>query len=126
MSQLIKAVDGVVVFKPPVNLEPLMKRSVSDLVVPAAKFGDITVGGWSLHVDDGLLGRLAAGATRAAGATVATPMEAWTGEVLCPSSLRQFKRSLSTNDVDGATVEGGGRRKDGKMFPMMPVTVDGN
>ncbi|CAD6249174.1 unnamed protein product [Miscanthus lutarioriparius] len=126
VSELIKAVDGVVVFKPPVNLEPLMKRSVSDLVVPAAKFGDITVGGWSLHVDDGLLGRLAAGATRAAGATVATPMEAWTGEVLCPSSLRQFKRSLSTNDVDGATVEGGGRRKDGKMFPMMPVTVDGN
>jgi hypothetical protein len=125
VSELIKAVDGVVVFKPPVNLEPLMKRSVSDLVVPAAKFGDITVGGWSVHVDDGLLGRLAAGAARAAGATAATPMEAWTGEVLCPSSLRQFKRSLSTNDVGGATVEGGGRRKDGEMFPM-PVTVDGN
>ncbi|AQK75639.1 protein SMAX1-like [Zea mays] len=123
VSELIKAVDGVVVFKPPVSLEPL-KRSVSDLVVPAAKLGEITVGGWPVHVDDGLLGRLAA---RAAGAAAAgTPMEAWTtGEVLCPSSMRQFKRSLSSNDVDGATVEGSRRRKDGEMFPM-PVTVDGN
>ena len=119
MSELIKAVDGVVVFKP-VNLEPL-KRSFSDLV--PAKSGDITGGGWpSVHVDDGLLDRLAAGAVR----TTATPLlDAWAGEVLCPS-LRQFKRSLSTNDVDGATVEGsGGRRKGGEVFPM-PVTVDGN
>jgi len=119
VSELIKAVDGVVVFKP-VNLEPL-KRSFSDLV--PAKSGDITGGGWpSVHVDDGLLDRLAAGAVR----TTATPLlDAWAGEVLCPS-LRQFKRSLSTNDVDGATVEGsGGRRKGGEVFPM-PVTVDGN
>jgi hypothetical protein len=123
VSELIKAVDGVVVFKPPVSLEPL-KRSVSDLVVPAAKLGEITVGGWPVHVDDGLLGRLAARA--AAGAAAGTPMEAWTtGEVLCPSSMRQFKRSLSSSDVDGATVEGSRRRKDGEMFPM-PVTVDGN
>ncbi|OEL30730.1 Protein SMAX1-like [Dichanthelium oligosanthes] len=119
VPELIKAVDGVVVFKP-VNLEPL-KRSFSDLV--PAKLGDITGGGWpSVHVDDGLLDRLAAGAVR----TTATPLEAWAGEVLCPS-LRQFKRSLSTNDVDdGATaVEGSGRRKGGEVFPM-PVTVDGN
>ncbi|RLM78459.1 chaperone protein ClpB-like [Panicum miliaceum] len=120
VSELIKAVDGVVVFKP-VNLEPL-KRSFSDLV--PAKSGDITGGGWpSVHIDDGLLARLAA----AAGAvrTTATPLDAWAGEVLCPS-LRQFKRSLSTNDVDGATVEGsGGRRKGGEVFPM-PVAVDGN
>jgi hypothetical protein len=32
---------------------------------------------------------------------------------------------LSTNDVDGTTVEGSGRRKGGEVFPM-PVTVDGN
>ncbi|TKW41975.1 hypothetical protein SEVIR_1G353300v4 [Setaria viridis] len=119
VTELIKAVDGVVVFKP-VNSEPL-KRSFSDLV--PAKLGDITGGGgWpSVHVDDGLLDRLAAGAVR----TTATPaLDAWAGEVLCPS-LRQFKRSLSTNDVDGATVEGSGRRKGGEVFPM-PVTVDGN
>jgi hypothetical protein len=34
---------------------------------------------------------------------------------------------LSTNDVDGATVEGSGRRKDGELFPVsVTVTVDGN
>ncbi|CAN6253006.1 unnamed protein product [Urochloa humidicola] len=120
-SELIKAVDGVVVFKP-VNSEPL-KRSFSDLIPPAAtKFGDVKGGAWpSVHVDEGLLDRLAAGAVRTA---VAAPLDAWAGEVLCPS-LRQFKRSLSTNDVDGAAVEGSGRRKGGEMFPM-PVTVDGS
>ncbi|WVZ73341.1 hypothetical protein U9M48_021660 [Paspalum notatum var. saurae] len=125
ISELIKAVDGVVVFKPPVDLEPL-KRSVSDLAPPAKQFvvGDIAGGGWSVHVDEGLLGRLTAAAAGATRTSTPTIMEAWTGEVLCPS-IRQFKRSLSTNDVDGATVEGSGRRKDGELFPL-PVTVDGN
>ncbi|CAN6233147.1 unnamed protein product [Urochloa humidicola] len=119
-SELIKAVDGVVVFKP-VNSEPL-KRSFSDLIPPAAtKFGDVKGGAWpSVHVDEGLLDRLAAGAVRT---TAGAPLDAWAGEVLCPS-LRQFKRSLSTNDVDGAAVEGSGRRKGGEMFPL-PVAVDG-
>ncbi|XP_062220530.1 protein SMAX1-like [Phragmites australis] len=74
-----------------------LKRSVSD--VASAKFGDMTGGGWSVRVD----------------------------EVLCPS-LRQLKRSFSPNAVvDGATVEGSGRRKDGEMSPMsVTVTVDGN
>ncbi|CAL4967369.1 unnamed protein product [Urochloa decumbens] len=124
VSELIRAVDGVVVFKPVNSSEPL-KRSFSDLMPPAAKLRDVTGGGWppSVHVDEGLLDRLAAGAVRTA---AAMPMDAWAGEVLCPSSLRQFKRSLSTNDVDGATtVEGGRRRKGGEVFPM-PVTVDGN
>jgi hypothetical protein len=121
VTELIKAVDGVVVFKPVIS-EPL-KRSFSDLLVPAAKLGDVTGGGWpSIHVDGGLLDRLAAGAVRTT-ATAALDV-AWAGEVLCPS-LRQFKRSLSTNDVDGTTVEGSGRRKGGEVFPM-PVTVDGN
>ncbi|CAN6239206.1 unnamed protein product [Urochloa humidicola] len=126
VSELIRAVDGVVVFKPVINSSEPLKRSFSDLMLPAAKLGDVTGGGgWSsVHVDEGLLDRLAAGAVRTAAA--ATPLDAWAGEVLCPSSLRQFKRSLSTNDVDGATVEGGGgRRKGGEVFPM-PVTVDGN
>jgi hypothetical protein len=60
---------------------------------------------------------------------VTTSLETWVGEVLlCPTSVqRQFKRSLSTNDVDGATVEGSGRRKDAELFPMsVTVTVDGN
>ncbi|KAJ1281386.1 hypothetical protein BS78_04G302000 [Paspalum vaginatum] len=125
ISELIKAADGVVVFKPPVELEPL-KRSFSDLAPPAKQFvGDIAGGGWSVHhVDDGLLGRLTAAAAGATRTSTPTIMEAWSGELLCPS-IRQFKRSLSTNDVDGATVEGSGRRKDGELFPM-PVTVDGN
>ncbi|CAN6245827.1 unnamed protein product [Urochloa humidicola] len=120
-SELIKAVDGVVVFKP-VNSEPL-KRSFSDLMPPATKLGDVTGGAWPyVHVDEGLLDRLPAGAVRTAAAPMA--MDAWAGEVLCPS-LRQFKRSLSTSDVDGAAVEGSGRRKGGEMFHM-PVTVDGS
>lgn len=118
MSELVKAADGVAVFKPAADVEPL-KRSVSDLA--PAKF--VTGVGWSVHVDDGLLGRLAAARTAA---TTTTPVEAWTGGVLCPSIRHQFKRSLSTNDVDGATaVEGSGRRKDGELFPMT-VTVDGS
>ncbi|CAL5056174.1 unnamed protein product [Urochloa decumbens] len=122
VSELIRAVDGVVVFKPVNSSEPL-KRSFSDLMPPAAKLGDVTGGAWPpVHVDEGLLDRLAAGAVRTA---AAMPMDAWAGEVLCPSSLRQFKRSLSTNDVDGATVEGSGRRKGGEMFTMA-VTVDGS
>ncbi|TVU28855.1 hypothetical protein EJB05_20391, partial [Eragrostis curvula] len=117
VSELIRAVDGTVVFKP-AGFEAL-KRSVSDVLSAAT-------GGWPGHVDGGLLDRLAAGA-RTAGPPPVAPMETWTGEVLCPS-MRQFKRSFSTNDVDGATVEGSsGRRKDGEMFPMsVTVTVDGN
>nr|CAB3448164.1 unnamed protein product [Digitaria exilis] len=134
VSDLIRAVDGVVVFKP-VNSsdqQPL-KRSFSDMA--PAKSGDITGGGgWPLsaHVDESfLLDRLAAAAAAAGGAartttTATTAMDAWAAEVLCPSSLRQFKRSLSTNDVDGATVEGGGRRKGGGEVFHMPVTVDGS
>uniref|UniRef100_A0A0A9HUI4 ATPase AAA-type core domain-containing protein n=1 Tax=Arundo donax TaxID=35708 RepID=A0A0A9HUI4_ARUDO len=63
-------------------------------------FGDTAMnGGWSVRVDG----------------------------VLCPS-VRQLKRSFSTNAVvDGATVEGGGRRKDSELFPMsVAVTVDGH
>lgn len=111
VSELMQAVDGTAVFKP-VGFEASLKRSVSDLVVSAT-------GGESLP------DRLASGAR----APVTPPLvETWTGEVLCPSSMRQFKRSFSTNDVDGATVEGSGRRKDGDMFPVssVTVTVDGN
>uniref|UniRef100_J3LHU7 Clp R domain-containing protein n=2 Tax=Oryza brachyantha TaxID=4533 RepID=J3LHU7_ORYBR len=126
ISELIKAVDGTAVFKP-VDFGPL-KRSVSDVV--SAKFGDAAGGGWSVHVDDGVLDRLA-GAAWTAGAASATSLEAWADEVLCPT-IRQLKRSLSANDVDGATVslsavEGGGRRKDGEVFPTtVTVAVDGN
>ncbi|GJM87234.1 hypothetical protein PR202_ga03168 [Eleusine coracana subsp. coracana] len=105
VSELMQAVDGTVVFKP--AFEAILKRSVSDVAVSAS-------GG---ELPD----RLAAGAR--------TPLETWTnGEVLCPSTIRQFKRSFSTNDVDGATVEGSSaRRKDGEVFPMsVTVTVDGN
>ncbi|GJM87087.1 hypothetical protein PR202_ga03005 [Eleusine coracana subsp. coracana] len=110
VSELMQAVDGTVVFKP-AGFEAILKRSVSDVAVSAS-------GG---ELPD----RLAAGAR----APVVTPLETWTnGEVLlCPSSIRQFKRSFSTNDVDGATVEGSARRKDGEVFPMsVTVTVDGN
>ncbi|KAF0931122.1 hypothetical protein E2562_002481 [Oryza meyeriana var. granulata] len=125
VSELIKAVDGMVVFKP-VDFGPL-KRSVSDIV--STKFGDVIGGGWSVHVDDSVLDRLA-GAAWTAGAS-ATSLEAWADEVLCPT-IRQLKRSLSANDVHGATVslsamEGSGRRKDGEVFPTsVTVTVDGN
>lgn len=125
LSVLIKAVDGTVVFKP-VDFEPL-KGSVSDVV--SSKFGDVVGGGWSVHVDGGVLDRLA-GAAWTAGAS-ATSLEAWADEVLCPS-IRQLKRSLSANDVDGATVslsavEGRGWRRDGDIFPTsVTVTVDGN
>uniref|UniRef100_A0A0E0K638 Clp R domain-containing protein n=1 Tax=Oryza punctata TaxID=4537 RepID=A0A0E0K638_ORYPU len=126
-SELTKAVDATVVFKP-VDFGPL-KRSVSDVV--SAKFGDAGGGaGWSVHVDDGVLDRLA-GAAWTAGAS-ATSLEAWADEVLCPT-IRQLKRSLSANDVDDATVslsavEGSGRRrKDGEVFPTsVTVAVDGN
>ncbi|KAL5207522.1 hypothetical protein ABZP36_031957 [Zizania latifolia] len=127
VSELIKVVDGTVMFKP-IDFGTL-KRSISDHVVPA-KFGDVAGGRWwSVNVDDGLLDRLA-GAAWTAGAS-ATSLQAWADEVLCPT-LRQLKRSLSANDVDGATVslsavDGIGRRKDGEVFPT-PVTVaiDGN
>ncbi|KAF0922179.1 hypothetical protein E2562_027778 [Oryza meyeriana var. granulata] len=115
----------MVVFKP-VDFGPL-KRSVSDVV--SAKFGDVTGGSWSVHVDDGMLDRLA-GAPWTVGAS-ATSLEAWADEVLCPT-IRQLKRSLSTNDVDGATVsllavKGNSRRKDGEVFPTsVIVTVHGN
>uniref|UniRef100_A0A0D9YZG6 Clp R domain-containing protein n=1 Tax=Oryza glumipatula TaxID=40148 RepID=A0A0D9YZG6_9ORYZ len=74
-----------------------------------------------------------AGAAWTAGES-ATSLEAWADEVLCPT-IRQLKRSLSANDVDGATtvslsaVEGSGdrRRKDGEVFPTsVTVAVDGN
>ncbi|KAL6633404.1 hypothetical protein ACP70R_026075 [Stipagrostis hirtigluma subsp. patula] len=71
-------------------------------VVPA-KLGGVTGGGWSVHVD----------------------------EVLCPS-IRELKRSLSTNAVVGgvpgsmSAVEGSGRRNDGGIFrTSVTVTVDG-
>ncbi|KAG8072690.1 hypothetical protein GUJ93_ZPchr0006g40820 [Zizania palustris] len=70
VSELIKIVNGTVVFKP-VDFGPL-KRSVSDLV--SAKFGDVSGGGWSVHVDDGVLDRLG-GAAWTAGAS-ATSLEA--------------------------------------------------
>uniref|UniRef100_A0A0D3FBE8 Clp R domain-containing protein n=2 Tax=Oryza TaxID=4527 RepID=A0A0D3FBE8_9ORYZ len=129
-SELTKAVDATVVFKP-VDFGPL-KRSVSDVVSP--KLGDAAGAGagLSVHVDDGVLDRLA-GAAWTAGES-ATSLEAWADEVLCPT-IRQLKRSLSANDVDGATtvslsaVEGSGgrRRKDGEVFPTsVTVAVDGN
>uniref|UniRef100_A0A0D9YZG7 Clp R domain-containing protein n=1 Tax=Oryza glumipatula TaxID=40148 RepID=A0A0D9YZG7_9ORYZ len=129
-SELTKAVDATVVFKP-VDFGPL-KRSVSDVV--SAKLGDAAGAGAGLfvHVDDGVLDRLA-GAAWTAGES-ATSLEAWADEVLCPT-IRQLKRSLSANDVDGATtvslsaVEGSGdrRRKDGEVFPTsVTVAVDGN
>ncbi|BAF10263.1 protein SMAX1-like [Oryza sativa Japonica Group] len=129
-SELTKAVDATVVFKP-VDFGPL-KRSVSDVV--SAKLGDAAGAGagLSVHVDDGVLDRLA-GAAWTAGES-ATSLEAWADEVLCPT-IRQLKRSLSANDVDGATtvslsaVEGSGgrRRKDGEVFPTsVTVAVDGN
>jgi hypothetical protein len=113
VSELMRAVDATVVFKP-AGFEAL-KRSVSEVVV------SVTDGWPPGRVDGGgLPDRLAAGAR-------AMPLETWAGEVLCPGSVRQFKRSLSTNDVDGATVEGSGRRKDGELFPVsVTVTVDGN
>ncbi|KAL6911997.1 hypothetical protein ACP4OV_000802 [Aristida adscensionis] len=100
VSELIQIVDAKVVFRP-VDLEPPLKRSVSD--VAPAKLGDITGGGWSVHV----------------------------GEVVCPS-IRELKRSLSTNAVVGGgpvsmpAMEGSGRRKDGEIFrTSMTVAVDG-
>lgn len=116
VHELIRAVDGTVVFRP-VDFEPL-KRSVSDIM--SAKFGN---GGWSVQVDAGVLDRLAGAAS----------LEAWADDVLCPS-IRHLKRSLSTNDADGATrvslsaVEDIGRRRmDGGVFPTsVTVAVDGN
>ncbi|KAM3244457.1 hypothetical protein ACQJBY_056036 [Aegilops geniculata] len=133
VHELIRAVDGTVVFRS-VDFGPL-KRSVSDVV--SAKFGDAAgSGGWSVHVDAGVLDRLAGAAWTAAGASTATAtsLESWANEVLCPS-IRQLKRSLSSSDVDGATtvslsaVEGIGRRRmDGDvLFPTsVTVAVDGN
>uniref|UniRef100_A0A453PUA9 ATPase AAA-type core domain-containing protein n=1 Tax=Aegilops tauschii subsp. strangulata TaxID=200361 RepID=A0A453PUA9_AEGTS len=133
VHELIRAVDGTVVFRS-VDFGPL-KRSVSDVV--SAKFGDAAgSGGWSVHVDAGVLDRLAGAAWTAAGASTATAtsLESWADEVLCPS-IRQLKRSLSSSDVDGATtvslsaVEGIGRRRmDGDvLFPTsVTVAVDGN
>uniref|UniRef100_A0ACD5ZCD0 Uncharacterized protein n=1 Tax=Avena sativa TaxID=4498 RepID=A0ACD5ZCD0_AVESA len=126
VHELIRAVDGTVVFRP-VDFEPL-KRSVSDIM--SAKFGN---GGWSVQVDAGVLDRLAGAAWTAAGASSATSLEAWADDILCPS-LRQLKRSLSSNDADGATtvslssVEDIGRRRmDGGVFPTSAtVAVDGN
>jgi hypothetical protein len=116
VQELIRAVDGTVVFRP-VDFEPL-KRSVSDIMT--TKLGD---GGWSVQVDAGVLNRLAGAAWTAAGASPATSLEAWADEVLCPS-IRHLKRSLSTNDVDGATTVSlsavgdiGRRRMDGGVFP---------
>uniref|UniRef100_A0A0D9VLZ7 SMAX1-like nucleotide binding domain-containing protein n=1 Tax=Leersia perrieri TaxID=77586 RepID=A0A0D9VLZ7_9ORYZ len=113
-DQLIKAVDGRIVFKP-VDFGPL-KRSVSDVM--SAKFGDFVAGGEM---------------ERLAGAAATSSLEAWADEVLCPT-IRHLKRSLSANDVDGSTtvslsaVEGGGgRRMDGEVFPTsVTVAVDGN
>ena len=102
-----------------------------------AKFGDAAgSGGWSVHMDAGVLDRLAGAAWTAAGASTATAtsLESWADAVLCPS-IQQLKRSLSSSDVDGATtvslsaVEGIGRRRmDGDvLFPTsVTVAVDGN
>uniref|UniRef100_M8BLH3 Uncharacterized protein n=1 Tax=Aegilops tauschii TaxID=37682 RepID=M8BLH3_AEGTA len=128
VHELIRAVDGTVVFRS-VDFGPL-KRSVSDVV--SAKFGDAAgSGGWSVHVDAGVLDRPGGGGASTA---TATSLESWADEVLCPS-IRQLKRSLSSSDVDGATtvslsaVEGIGRRRmDGDvLFPTsVTVAVDGN
>ncbi|KAF0919615.1 hypothetical protein E2562_030729 [Oryza meyeriana var. granulata] len=111
----------MLVFKP-IDFGPL-KRSISNVV--SAKFGDVAGGGWSVHVDDGVLDRLA-GAAWTAGAS-ATSLEAWADEVLCPN-IRQLKHSLSANDVDGATVslsavEGSSRRKDGEVTPRASMST---
>jgi hypothetical protein len=109
----------------PVDFEPL-KRSVSDIMT--TKLGD---DGWSVQVDAGVLNRLAGAAWTAAGASSATSLESWADEVLCPS-IRHLKRSLSTNDADGATTvslsavgDVGRRRMDGGVFPTsVTVAVD--
>lgn len=124
LQELIRAVDGTVVFRS-VDFEPL-KRSVSDIMT--TKLGD---DGWSVQVDAGVLNRLAGAAWTAAGASSATSLESWADEVLCPS-IRHLKRSLSTNDADGATTvslsavgDVGRRRMDGGVFPTsVTVAVD--